>query len=682
MVTDMTLNEISRKLIKNNLKQYGLFFFSILFSITMTGAYGILQYSPTVTDVLIDGGSTQTISQGMFFGSMLGIIVFLIYADTLFLKYKSREIGIFLSLGIDRKDVQKIITKEFTLLFQIATLLGLIFSVPLAYLCWSLLNVFLKTQETAFSIGWLGIVIAFAFAIVSWLILRTVNRKYIKSVDILKILKSSEENEKSQNGNLFFLLLGIIFVPAGIVAFFTLQNIGGFLCTLLAFIGLATAILGVYLLIIQFASIGDVLKIYHVRAYYKNIVFYNLLKQKIKQYTRSIFVATLLITFTIFGIGFISAGFIDGYNVALNEPFDYTINSTKDKPVMTEERISTIAKKSNTVITEIVRVDCLLLGVENTYKDGSTDWSSRTIVSQSNFNAISEQKAFVPQGSYTLYYDSSMQYKRNAFYDDKSLFYNPTTKEEFVLTQNEPICVDKLFNSRSFFASFLILNDEDYAKFSSTLGNEYKATSFLLNVDDWRKTESFQNDILQMVITDNDGEVFANWHNSATFDKTGSKAEYLPFAGNETKIARIWALYPLSKLSSSTIQFEAFATYLMLMLFIAIVAFVSSIMVVGLKLISTIWDDAAAYENLRRLGMKQYKIRELITKQMLFVYFIPTVLGCLVGAFTTYRIMLVSSVIYIGKTMQVVGSVCGLVVMLQLIIFFILRTQIMRNYIR
>lgn len=203
MVTDMTLNEISRKLIKNNLKQYGLFFFSILFSITMTGAYGILQYSPTVTDVLIDGGSTQTISQGMFFGSMLGIIVFLIYADTLFLKYKSREIGIFLSLGIDRKDVQKIITKEFTLLFQIATLLGLIFSVPLAYLCWSLLNVFLKTQETAFSIGWLGIVIAFAFAIVSWLILRTVNRKYIKSVDILKILKSSEENEKSQNGNLF-----------------------------------------------------------------------------------------------------------------------------------------------------------------------------------------------------------------------------------------------------------------------------------------------------------------------------------------------------------------------------------------------------------------------------------------------------------------------------------------------
>lgn len=679
---DMTLNEISRKLVKNNLKQYGLFFFSVLFSITMTGTYGVLQYSPTVTNVLVDGGSTQTISQAMFFGSMLGIIVFLVYADTLFLKYKSREIGVFLSLGIDRRSVQKIITKEFTVLFQLAALLGLFLSVPLAYLCWSLLNAFLRTQETAFTIGWMGLVVSLVFAIVSWLILRTVNRKYIQTVDILKILKSSDENEKAKDGSTFRLFMGCMFVPTGIVAFFTLQNIGGVLCTFLAFIGLALAVWGVYLLIIQLASIGDILKRYNVQAYYKNIVFYNLLKQKIRQYTRSIFVATLLITFTIFGIGFIAAGFIDGYNVALNEPYDYTIYTTADKEEMTEERIYRIAEDSNAEITEIVRIDSLLLGVENTYKDGSTDWSSRVVISQSNFNYISGQKIVVPEGSYTLYYDSSMQYKKNAFCGDNSLFYNPTTQEETYFIQNEPVCVDRLFNSRSFFSSFLILNDYDYAAMFNNLGNEYKATSFLLNVADWKNTEVFQENILRAVITDNNGEIFTNWHNSATFDKTESKAEYLPFEGNETRIARVWALYPQSKLSSATTQFEAFATYLMLMLFIAIVAFVSSIMVVGLKLISTIWDDAAVYENLRRLGMKQRSIRELITKQMVFVILVPTVTGCVIGSFTTYRIMLVSGVIYIGKTMLVVGGVCGLVIALQFIIFFILRTKILKNYIQ
>lgn len=119
---------------------------------------------------------------------------------------------------------------------------------------------------------------------------------------------------------------------------------------------------------------------------------------------------------------------------------------------------------------------------------------------------------------------------------------------------------------------------------------------------------------------------------------------------------------------------------LMLMLFIAIVAFVSAVMVIGLKLVSTIWDDTKVYHDLRRLGMKRNKIKGFITKQMLFVYFIPTVLGCIIGAFTTYRIMLVSGVIYIGKTMQLLGCVYCLVVIIRMTVCFILRSKVMRNY--
>lgn len=224
----MTLSDISKKLFKNSRKQYGLFFFSIVFSIAMTGAYGVLQYSPTVTNILVDGGSTQTISQAMFFGSMSGIMIFLVYADNLFLKFKSREIGIFLSLGIDRRSVQKIVAKEYTLLFQIAALIGLLLSVPLAYLCWAFLNVFLKTQETTFSIGWTGFFIAVLFSLLNWMILLTINRRYIKNVDVLKIIKTSDENEEAKTGKLFLLILGALLVPVGIIAFFTLQNIGGF----------------------------------------------------------------------------------------------------------------------------------------------------------------------------------------------------------------------------------------------------------------------------------------------------------------------------------------------------------------------------------------------------------------------------------------------------------------------
>lgn len=423
------------------------------------------------------------------------------------------------------------------------------------------------------------------------------------------------------------------------------------------------------------------MKKYYTEAYYKNMVFYNLLKQKIRQYTRSIFVATLLITFTIFGIGFIAAGFIDGYYTALNEPYDYTISTSWEQSNITEERILAIAEETGTKITEIQAISGLLIGMKNTYMDSQNDWSSRLVISENSFNALAQEPVFVSPGSYTLYYDGNMSYKLNAFYGNESIFYNPSAKAEFTLSKNEPVSYDGLINSRSFFSSFLILNDEEYTQLAQKVGKEYQVGSYLLNVENWESTGDFQNAILDEVISESGGQIYSNWHNSAAFDKTGGKAEYFPYSGNETRTVRLWALYPLSKWSSTTTQFEAFATYLMLMLFIAIIAFVSSIMVIGLKLISTIWNDLGVYDNLQKLGLKRENIKQLITKQMLFIYFIPTILGCGIGAFTTYRIMLVSAVTYIGEAMALVYGLCALVIVLQIIIFFVIRIKVMRDYV-
>ena len=82
--------------------------------------------------------------------------------------------------------------------------------------------------------------------------------------------------------------------------------------------------------------------------------------------------------------------------------------------------------------------------------------------------------------------------------------------------------------------------------FAAALADGYKAVSYMVNVENWQDTMDFQNNILKAVISDNNGVIFTNWHNSATFEKTGSQAEYLPFDGNETKIARLWPPYRLS----------------------------------------------------------------------------------------------------------------------------------------
>lgn len=71
----MTLNEIAKKLIRQNKGRYLILSLSICFAILMTGAYGVLLFSPAITDVLMTDGSTYLIALGMYGITVLRIML-------------------------------------------------------------------------------------------------------------------------------------------------------------------------------------------------------------------------------------------------------------------------------------------------------------------------------------------------------------------------------------------------------------------------------------------------------------------------------------------------------------------------------------------------------------------------------------------------------------------------------
>lgn len=120
----MTLSEIAKKLIRQNKGRYLILSLSICFAILMTGAYGVLLFSPAITDVLMTDGSTYLIALGMYGITVLGIVVFLFYANSIFMKFQMGEIGIFLSLGMPPKAVTKMHNKQFDLVFAFSGVIG------------------------------------------------------------------------------------------------------------------------------------------------------------------------------------------------------------------------------------------------------------------------------------------------------------------------------------------------------------------------------------------------------------------------------------------------------------------------------------------------------------------------------------------------------------------------------
>ena len=100
----MTLQNLWKKLRKYNRKDYRQFQFVILFAEMLISSYLMMLFSPLVQKALPDGGDTIKIATLVFGIAVVGCFVFVWYAARLFLRYKSREIGIFLALGAEKRE--------------------------------------------------------------------------------------------------------------------------------------------------------------------------------------------------------------------------------------------------------------------------------------------------------------------------------------------------------------------------------------------------------------------------------------------------------------------------------------------------------------------------------------------------------------------------------------------------
>ncbi len=191
----MNFNYIVKKLIKKNMKEYILTIFGISFAVFVIAVLGIVIFSPSVSNVFYPGGTSQQLSYGMYGFTMLACIVFIIFIQGLFMRYKSKEIGVFMSLGIKKKDISRLIKKELLYIVPLGAILGIVLSIPCSIILWNSLAFFFDSQETRFIVGWSGIIFAVLFSILSYLVIKIITNIYLKKVNLIKLLKSTSEIE-------------------------------------------------------------------------------------------------------------------------------------------------------------------------------------------------------------------------------------------------------------------------------------------------------------------------------------------------------------------------------------------------------------------------------------------------------------------------------------------------------
>ena len=671
----MTLNEITRKLIRQNKSRYILFGLSICFAVAMTGAYGVLLFSKVITDVLMTDGSTYLISLGMYGITLIGIIVFLFYANAIYMQLQMGEIGVFLSLGLSPKSVGKIQKQQLDITFLIGGAIGLVLAVPFSFGIWSLLSLFISYTDGVFRVGWEGLLIAGGLWILAWIILRIRNAVHIARLDVIRILRSSSEGEEVKAAHPVLGIIGLIAVPLGLILF----NITAVIYWLKSFsaLFLGVSVIGMYILTAQITSMGSIIKRFFPNAYRKSILFYNLVRQKGNQYTLSLFVSSLLITLTIFSICFNGGMFLELCYLIKEEPYDYAVLVGESGEKLDESRIRSFAEESDISLIEWHSLDMLLLGREHQYMDVSrNEWASEIVVNVSDFNALSGMNLSVPDDGYIYFQDSDDSMFQTCS-EDRGLFYNPCIKEDFTLQKIKLFSKGSVLNETAKINSFAVVSDNTFYRISDTLDSSYKMTYYLFHGSNTENSREFQKRLLAEIVAINKGEIFVSWQNQAIKDKIKNYEDiYIPYDGNELYAARWWEFYPYAKQTELDVQMEAGAVYLILIFFIAIISFVSATMIMGLKIAGTIMQDTESYKRAMYLGLKENGLKKIIRKQIGLIYFFPVICGCVTASFMINRFMEASSATRIFEITLVAIGLSLIVFLMQLIIFFFLQNKL------
>ncbi|CAM4467038.1 FtsX-like permease family protein [Paenibacillus phoenicis] len=191
----MSLTHLIYRNLKKNLKNYYLYVFALIFSVALYFAFVTLQYDPALDEIK---GSVKG-AAGLKAASVLLIVIvtiFLLYANTIFIKRRSKEIGLFQLIGLTKGKIFRILSSENLILYFGSMLIGIFVGFSCSRLLLMILFQIIGLEAAAtlrFSSQALIQTVEVFVAI--YLLIMLMNYTFIKRQSILSLFRATSTTE-------------------------------------------------------------------------------------------------------------------------------------------------------------------------------------------------------------------------------------------------------------------------------------------------------------------------------------------------------------------------------------------------------------------------------------------------------------------------------------------------------
>ena len=214
----MTMLNLFTKLKKYNKGNYRQFSFCYALSVILVSTLTLFMLSPFVQSRLPIGGDSRKMLYMVYAVAVLGCVLFIIYATGLFLRFKSREVGIFMALGTPKRVLAKTLTKEIVLLILKLGIAGIIIGGVIAFVFGKVYEGFVQSATgDSFSLPLTGFIGSFLFVTITVCIVMGMAVRFLKRANLIEILNEERRTEPiKKNVDTKYLVWGIILIPVGL----------------------------------------------------------------------------------------------------------------------------------------------------------------------------------------------------------------------------------------------------------------------------------------------------------------------------------------------------------------------------------------------------------------------------------------------------------------------------------
>ena len=658
-------SKIAFKNVKKSFKDYTIYFFTLMLAVCIFYTFNSIESQKAMSELTSSGESyvdilSKVISYvSVFIAFILGSLI--LYANNFLVKKRNKELGIYMTLGMSKNKISKILILE-TIIVGILSLisgliLGLIFSQGLSILVVKLFG--LKMSTYSFVISGKAMIKTVLYFGIMFLLVMIFNSFVISKYKIIDLLTVGRKTEEVKfKSNIVYLITFILCVISLVTAYKLILEVG--LLGIKDKKFLISILLGVVGTFLFFFSLsGFILYIVkkNKKIYFKglNIFIVKQINSKVNTNFISMSVICLMLFMT---IGMLSTGFSfkNAIESGLKDstPYDASANLYIDEG----EKANDIQKSLEYIGVKFNKEDKVV------YYDLYTD--NKTISEALNLNANMRS---------LMNYMKLSDYNKIRALDNQNAI--ELNKDEVLITSNYANTLEAIQN---------YVKNNDSIKIEN---KSYKIKDKKV-IEENLKTDFMKDNMITVIVNDDvcDNMTLISSNVNVNFVGEGKEKRESDFTNKiysykttDTDYDKIGFVLGASRTEIYESNKGMTTIVLFIGIYIGIVFLISSMAVLALQQLSEASDSIDRYKSLKRLGASEKDINKTIFIQTLVYFSLPVILAFI---HSVIGIKVANDFVSVYNKPDIMGSslITAVIFMIVYIIYFYITYSGYKNIVK